>query len=116
MKIALTNLVHLIQQDDRIGPARFSERLDDKAWSTGDVGTPVASDFRLVPHAAQGNALEGSIKRLSDGLAQGCLAGAGWSDKPIICGMYAYAKEANINQWGTYRSMGPLTRFFFEGV
>ena len=51
--VVRAELVHLVQQDDRVHRARLADGPDDPARQRAHVGTPVTTDLRLVPDAAQ---------------------------------------------------------------
>ncbi len=74
-------LVHLVQQEQRVGGLGLLHALDDLARHRADIGPPVAADFRLVPHAAERHAHEVPPRRPGDRLAQRGLADAGRSDQ-----------------------------------
>ena len=88
MEVALAHLIHLIQQDDWIGPACFPERLHDEPRSAGDICTSMTSDLCLVPNTTQRNPLDGSIKGLGNGLTQGRLARTRRSYKSVSISLH----------------------------
>ena len=71
------DLVHLVEQEDRVGGAGPAHALDDPAGQGADVCPPVAAHLGLVGDAAQADADEGPVQGLGHGLSQGGLADAG---------------------------------------
>jgi hypothetical protein len=71
------DLVHFIQDKDRVVAPGPAHALDDAPRERAHVSAAVAPDFRLVPHASQGEAHEFAAQSPGDGAAQGGLAGAG---------------------------------------
>ena len=72
--IAYGHLVHLVEDDDRIGrPAAF-DGLDDPARHRPDVGAAVTAYLGLVVQTAQRNTAELTSQRRRHGLAQRGLA------------------------------------------
>ena len=69
-----TDLIEFIEQDDRIPRLGLAQRLDDASGHGSDVGPAMATNFRFVPNAAQGNSGKGSLQGPGDGSAQGCLS------------------------------------------
>ncbi len=55
-------LIHLIEEEDRIVGSRLADGLHDFSREGAHVGAPVAPDFRLVADATEGNANEASAK------------------------------------------------------
>lgn len=47
-----TDLINLVEHDDRIDGAGLAKRLGDTAWERADVGAAMASNLGLVVHAA----------------------------------------------------------------
>jgi hypothetical protein len=74
-------LVHLVQQEDRVLRAGLPQTLDDAARHGADVGAAVAADVRLVAGAAQRDAHVLPAQRPGDGLRDGRLAHAGRADE-----------------------------------
>ena len=70
------NLVHLVEDDDRIGRPAPLDGLDDAARHGADVGAAVSADLRLVVQTAQRDAAEFAAQRRGDRLAQRRLAHA----------------------------------------
>ena len=70
----LTQLVDLVEQEQRVRRAGLLEVGNDLARHRTDIGAPVAADFRLVAHAAQRLAHELAPARLGDRLAERGLA------------------------------------------
>ena len=50
--VVATQLVHLIQDNDRIGGACIFHRIHDTTGHGSDVRSSVTSDLSLIPHAA----------------------------------------------------------------
>ncbi len=71
------HLVHLVEQEDRVGAAAALHVLDDLARHRPDVRPPVAADLGLVAHAAQRDAHEGAPRGPGDAAAQRGLAHPG---------------------------------------
>ena len=76
-----TDLVHLVEQHDRVHRARLADGADDPAGEGSDVGPPVPADLRLVPDAAQGDPDELTVHGPRDRFAQRGLADAGRADQ-----------------------------------
>jgi hypothetical protein len=49
----VSHLVDLVEQDDRVLDAALAQSCDNFAGHRADVGSAVASDFRLVANAAE---------------------------------------------------------------
>jgi len=65
-----TDLVHLVEQHDRVHRASLTDGPDDPAGQRPDVGAPVPADFRLVPDPAERDPDELAAHRPRYGLAQ----------------------------------------------
>ena len=76
-----TELVDLVEQEERVRGLRLLHALDDLARHGADIGPPVAAHLRLVPHAAKRHAHEGAAGGLGDRLAERGLADAGRADQ-----------------------------------
>ncbi len=76
-----TDLVHLIEDEDRVVRARAPDGLEDAPRHRADVGAPVAANLRLVPHAAERHAGELPPQRRGDALAERGLADTGRADE-----------------------------------
>ena len=72
-----TQLVDLVQQEQRIGGFRLFHPLDNLARHRPDIGPTVPADFRLVADPAQRHAHEVAPRCPRDGLAERCLADTG---------------------------------------
>ncbi|OQB89776.1 MAG: hypothetical protein BWX84_02267 [Verrucomicrobia bacterium ADurb.Bin118] len=70
------DLVEFIQQDDRVAAFDPAEGLDDPPGQRADISPPVPADFRLVAHAAQGDAGKLAAEGIRHALAEGSLARA----------------------------------------
>lgn len=77
----VAELVDFVKHDHGVARSGLFHGLDDAPGERADVGAPVASDFRLVPHAAKRYALEFAAKRPRDGAAERSLAHAGRAGK-----------------------------------
>jgi hypothetical protein len=75
--VVRTDLVHLVEQDDRVHRAGLLDRPDDAAGQRSDVRAPVSADLRLVTYAAEGDAHERAAQRPGDALAERGLADSG---------------------------------------
>ena len=75
------DLVHFVHHEDGIVRPGAADALDDAAGHGPDVGPPVAADFGLVAHAAQGDADEVPAQGPGDGFAERGLAHAGRPDE-----------------------------------
>src|ERR1700722_1675250 len=74
-------LVHLVQQEERVRGLRLLHALNDLAGHGADIGSAVAADFGLVAHAAQRHAHEAAPGGPRHRLAERGLAHAGRSDQ-----------------------------------
>ncbi len=79
--VVRADLVHLVEQHDRVHRARLADGADDPAGQRPDVGPPVPPDLRLVPDAAQGDPDELAAHGPRDRLAKRGLADAGRADQ-----------------------------------
>ena len=68
--VVRTDLVDLVEQHDRVHRTGLADRADDPAGQRADIGAPVAADFGLVAHAAQGDANELAAQRAGHALTQ----------------------------------------------
>ena len=75
------DLVHLVEQDDRVHRPGVAQRADEPARQRADVRAPVAADLGLVADAAERHAHELAVERARDRLADRRLAGAGRPDQ-----------------------------------
>src|SRR6185437_16270341 len=78
---ARSELVDLIEHENRIAAAGLAQALDDVARQRTDVGAAVAANLRLVVHAAQAGTHELQAERARDALAEGGLADARRTDE-----------------------------------
>ncbi len=74
-------LVHLIENHDRVGDATLLDSVHDPSGHGTDIGPPVAPDIRLIPDAAQADTDVLSLQGFGDTLADTGLAGSGGSHK-----------------------------------
>src|ERR1700691_2324933 len=74
-------LVHLIQQEERVRCLRLLHALNDLAGHGTDIGSAVTADFSLVAHAAQRHAHETAPGGPGHRLAERGLAHAGRTDQ-----------------------------------
>ncbi len=77
----LSQLVDLVQQEQRVRRAGLFQVGDDLARQRADIGPAVAADLRLVTHAAQRLAHKFAPRRLGDRTAQRGLAHARRADE-----------------------------------
>jgi len=70
------DLVDLVEHDQRVGGLAGLDRLEELARHRADVGPAVALDFSLVPHPAEGKAVELAAQTPGDGLPDRGLADA----------------------------------------
>ena len=75
------HLVDLVEEEDRVLRPGLLQRLDDLARQRADVRAPVATNLRLVAHAAQRQPHEVAPGRLRDRARQRRLAHARRSDE-----------------------------------
>ena len=75
------DLVDFVEQDDRVAGFDAAQGLNDAAGQGADIGAAVAADFRLVPHAAEGDAGEFPAEGVGDAFAEGGFADAGRADQ-----------------------------------
>ena len=71
-----TQLVDLVEHEDGVIGAGFSDPLDDPARHGGDIGAAMPADLGLVVHATQADPHELAAQGLGDALAQRRLARA----------------------------------------
>ena len=64
------HFVNFIQQEKRIGGAGIFQILHNPAGLAANIGAPVAANFRLIMHAAQGEAHIFAVKRSGNGSRQ----------------------------------------------
>ena len=69
-------LVDLVEHHHGIARSRLADRLDDVSRQRADIGAPMASDLRLVVHAAEAQADELAPGRARDALSERGLAHA----------------------------------------
>ncbi len=74
-------LVDLIQHKDRVVTFDPANGLKDATGHGTDVGAPMSADLSFVAHTAQRDAHELSVQSPGDGLTQGGLADARWSNE-----------------------------------
>ena len=74
-------LVHLVEEEERVRRLRLLHALDDLAGHRADVGAAMPAHLGLVTHAAQGHAHEVAARRLGDRLAERGLADARRADE-----------------------------------
>ena len=67
-------LVDLVQHEDRISAAGFSNALNDIARKRTDVGASMTPNIGFVMHSAKALSHEFATHRSCDALAEGCLA------------------------------------------
>ena len=79
--VVVADLVDLVHHEHRVVGAHALQPLEDAARQGADVGPPVATDLRLVAHAAQRQPVELAPHGLGDGLAERGLAHARRTDK-----------------------------------
>ena len=72
--VPLSDLVHLVEYDYRIGRAATLDCLYDTSGHGTDVGTPVSADFGFVVQAAQRDSSEFAFESRSHGFAERSLA------------------------------------------
>ena len=77
----LPHLVDFIEQEERVGGLRLAQGLDDLARHRTDIGPAMATDLRLVAHAAERHADELAARGLRDRLAERGLADTRRADK-----------------------------------
>ena len=70
-------LIHLVEHHNRVRDAAFVDAVKDAAGHRADIGAPVASDVRLIPHAAEADAHILPLQRPGDALADAGLPRAG---------------------------------------
>jgi hypothetical protein len=70
------HLVDFVQHEDGVVGAGAPKPLDDAAGQGAHVGAPMAPDFGLVAHAAQGDPVKFAAQGPGNGVAQRCLAGS----------------------------------------
>ena len=75
------HLVDLVDQHHRVHRLRVADRADDRPGHCADVREPVTADLRLVPHAADRQALELPSERACDRMPERRLADAGRPDE-----------------------------------
>src|SRR5205809_372334 len=75
------HLVHFIEHEDGVPRSGFLHHLNDLARKGADVSTPVASNFRFVPYAAQRQPDKFPSGRVRDRPSQRSLAHAWRPDK-----------------------------------
>ncbi len=61
------HLVDFVQHEHRVAHAGFLHHLENLSGQGADVGTPMAANFRFIPHAAQRQAHELASGGLGDG-------------------------------------------------
>ena len=74
-------LVDFVQHHDTVARSDFANGLDDVARQRADIGAPVATNFRLVVHAAEAHPHKLAVHRARDRLAERGLADAGRPDE-----------------------------------
>src|SRR5690606_997373 len=66
----LTHLVDLIENENRVGGARFPNRLNDPTGHGSDIGFPVAANLRFIMQAPEGHADKFALQRPGDRFAE----------------------------------------------
>ena len=79
--IAGSDLVDLVQHDDRVLGAGFSQCADQLAGQRADVGAAVALDFGFIAHAAYRETMKLPAHGVGDGAPEGGLANARGADE-----------------------------------
>ena len=79
--IGNAQLIHFIQDHDRIGSAALLDAVHDPAGHGADIGPPVAADIRFIPDAAQADPDIFTLQGPGNTLADAGLAGTGRSHK-----------------------------------
>ena len=79
--VVAAQLVHLIQDNDRIRGTCIFHRIHDTPGHGSDVRSSVTSDLSLIPHAAKGDPHILPSERLRDALADTRLARSGRADE-----------------------------------
>ena len=79
--VALGELVDLVEHHDRIGDAALLDAVHDAAGHRADVGSAVAADIRLIPHAAEAHTDIFAPECPGDRLTDTGFAGAGRADE-----------------------------------
>src|SRR5436190_4143956 len=75
--VVVAHLVDLVEEHDGIHDLRATHRLHDTSRHRADVRAAVATDLRLIAHAAERHPLELATERPRDGASQRRLADAG---------------------------------------
>ena len=70
------DLVHLVEEDDRVHRAGVAQGADQPTRQSADVRAPVAADLSLVADTAERHPHELAVERPRDRLADRRLAGA----------------------------------------
>ena len=68
------DLVHFIEEEQRVVHAALPDRRDDTARDRTDISSAVPPDLRLIPHTAQGHTDEFPPGRSGNGLGNGSLS------------------------------------------
>ena len=76
-----THLIQFVQQDDRVARFDPAQRLKNASGQRAHISPAMPANFRLIPHAAKGNAGKFSAQRVRHAFAQGGLAHAGRPDQ-----------------------------------
>ena len=76
-----TDLVDLVEHDDRVHRPRIAERPNEPARKRPDVGAPVPANLGLVTDAPEGHADELAPGGAGDRLADRRLPRSGWADE-----------------------------------
>ena len=79
--IRFAQLVHLIQNHDRIGNTAFGNAVHNPAGHCADVGTAMPADISLIPYSAEADPHVFSVKCPGDALSDAGLACAGSADE-----------------------------------
>ncbi len=66
----VADLVHLVEEEDRVHRPGLDDRPSDPARAGAHVGAPVPADLGLVTDAAERDPMELTAQRLGDGLAE----------------------------------------------
>ena len=74
-------LVHLVQEKDRVGGAAAAHPLDDPSGKGAHISAAVSPDFSLVPDTPQAHAHELPSQGVADATSQGRLAHAGGANQ-----------------------------------
>ena len=74
-----TQLVDLIEHDDRVHYANILQCLYELARHGANVGAAMALDLGFIAHAANAEAIEGTVKALGDGASDAGLADTWWA-------------------------------------